>query len=255
MNAEIGWLTSASGWQTPPEQLPPWQLWPQLPQLSGSDVVWTQAPEHMVVVPVQVKPHDEPLQVAVALAGGTHGVHDVPQLLVLVFDEQVPLQLWKPVLQVNPHALPSQVALALLGGVHAAHDVAPQLLVLLFDAQAPLQLWKPVLQVNPQEVPLQVGLALLGGMHAVHEVVPQLLVLLSDWQVPVQSCEPDGQTPMHEALLAMQAPAHSFIPDGQVPPHVVPSHVAVPPVGTGHALHDVPQPAVLVLATQAVPHA
>jgi hypothetical protein len=60
---------------------------------------------------------------------------------------------------------------------------------------------------------------------------------------------------MHEALLAMQAPAHSFIPDGQAPPHVVPSQVAVPPVGIGHAAQEVPQPAVLVLATQALPHA
>ena len=45
-------------------------------------------------MPVQVNPHDVPLQVAVALAGGTHGAHDVvPQLLTLLFDEQVPLQL------------------------------------------------------------------------------------------------------------------------------------------------------------------
>jgi hypothetical protein len=110
-------------------------------------------------------------------------------------------------------------------------------------------------QLKPHDVPLQVGLALLGGEHAVHDVVPQLLVLLFDWQVPEQSCAPAAQTPMHEALFAMQAPAHSFIPDGQVPPHVVPSQVAVPPVGTGHAVHDVPQPAVLVLATHALPHA
>jgi hypothetical protein len=89
----------------------------------------------------------------------------------------------------------------------------------------------------------------------VHDVVPQLLVLLFDRQLPEQSCEPDGHTPMHEALVAMQAPAHSFIPDGQVPPHDVPSQVAVPPVGTGHAVQDDPQPAVLVLATQALPHA
>jgi hypothetical protein len=53
----------------------------------------------------------------------------------------------------------------------------------------------------------------------------------------------------------MQAPAHSFIPDGQAPPHMVPSQVAVPPVGIGQALHDVPHPDVLVFAMQALPHA
>jgi len=92
----------------------------------------------MVVVPVQVNPHDVPLQVAVAFAGGTHGVHDVPQVLVLEFEEQVPLQLWKPLLQAKPHEVPSQVAVALVGAEHAVHDVAPQLLVLPFEAQAPL---------------------------------------------------------------------------------------------------------------------
>jgi hypothetical protein len=60
---------------------------------------------------------------------------------------------------------------------------------------------------------------------------------------------------MHDALLAMHTPAHSFIPDGQVPPHMVPSQVAVPPVGIGQALHDVPHPDVLVFAMQALPHA
>jgi hypothetical protein len=104
--------------------------------LSGSDAVNTQALEQRVVPPVQVKPHEVPLQVAVAMAGGTHGVHEVPQALTLVFDEHVPLQLWKPVLQVKPHDVPSHVAAAFDGGEQAVHDVVPQLLVLLFDAHA-----------------------------------------------------------------------------------------------------------------------
>lgn len=38
---------------------------------------------------LQVNPHVVPLQVDVALAGGTHGVQEVPQLLTSAFDEQV----------------------------------------------------------------------------------------------------------------------------------------------------------------------
>ena len=161
-----------------------------------------------------------------------------------------------PLPHVKPHELPSQVAVPLVGALQAVHEVVPQLLKLLLAEQVPLQLWKLVLQVKPHTpLVLQVAVELAGWAQAVHDVVPQLLVLLFDWQVPEQSCEPDAQTPMHEALVAMQTPAHSFMVDGQVPPHVVPSQVAVPPVGTGQALQDVPQPAVLLLATQALPHA
>jgi hypothetical protein len=89
LNAAIGWLTSGSGWQAPPEHVPPWQLWPQAPQLRGSDAVNTHAPKHSVALAVQVNPHDRLLQVAVALAGGAHAVHDVlPQLLTLMLDTQ-----------------------------------------------------------------------------------------------------------------------------------------------------------------------
>jgi len=40
---------------------------------------------------LQVKSHIVPLQVAAALAGGTHGVHEVPQVPVLLLDAQAPL--------------------------------------------------------------------------------------------------------------------------------------------------------------------
>ena len=99
-------------------------------------------------------------------------------------------------------------------------------------------------------------MAFAGVGQGVHDVVPQLLTLVFGWQVPEQSCEPEEQTPEQAAPLAMQTPAQSFIPEGQVPPQVVPSQVAVPPpVGTGHAVHEVPHPETLVLATHAVPQA
>ena len=94
---------------------------------------------------------------------------------------------------------------------------------------------------------------LAGVEHGVHADVPHELGLVFGWQVPLQSCVPFGQTPAHEALLAMQVPAHSFIPDGQVPPHDVPSQVAVPPVGTLHAVQDDPHEVTAVLRTHDVP--
>jgi hypothetical protein len=85
----------ANGWQAPPLHVPPRQLWPQVPQLRGSDAVCTHAFEHMVVVPVQVKPHEVALlQMGVAFAGAVQAVHDVvPQLLGLPLETQAPLQL------------------------------------------------------------------------------------------------------------------------------------------------------------------
>lgn len=51
------------------------------------------------------------------------------------------------------------------------------------------------------------------------------------------------------------APGHIESPVGQVSPHLVPSHVADPPVGAGHAVHDVvPHVATALLLTHLVPH-
>ena len=48
-------------------------------------------------------------------------------------------------------------------------------------------------------------------------------------------------------------PAHSFMSDGQVPPHCVPSQVALPPVGTVHAVQLEPQEPTDVLLAQVDP--
>jgi hypothetical protein len=48
----------------------------------------------------------------------------------------------------------------------------------------------------------------------------------------------------------MQAPLHSLVLPGQVVPQARPSQVAVPPLGTGQAMHEVgPQLLVLVSET------
>ena len=111
-----------------------------------------------------------------------------------------------------------------------------------------------MLQVNPHAVPSHVAVPFIGVEHAMHDV-PHELGLVSGWQVPLQSWLPLGQTPEHDALEAMHVPAHSFMPDEQVPPHVVPSQVAVPPVGTEHAAQLEPQELTAVLLTQAPPQA
>ena len=111
-----------------------------------------------------------------------------------------------------------------------------------------------MLQVNPHAVPSQVAVPFIGVEHAVHDV-PHEFALLFGWQVPEQSWLPLGQTPEQDALLAMHAPAHSFMPVGHVPPQVVPSHVALPPVGVEHAVQLEPQEVTAVLLTHDDPHA
>ncbi len=112
-----------------------------------------------------VPSHDE-----VAFAGGTHGVHDAPQLETLPLSAQAPPQTWNPALHVIPHDTPSQVALPLAGVEHGEQDDGPQLLVLLLLTHTPPQLWKLALHVNPQLVPSHVAVAFAGIGHARHEL-------------------------------------------------------------------------------------
>jgi len=68
--------------------------------------------------------------------------------------------------------------------------------------------------------------------------------------MPEQSWLPLAHIPEHDALAEMQVPAHSFIPAGQVPPQLVPSQVALPPVGTGQGTQAIPQLATSLLFRQ-----
>jgi hypothetical protein len=85
------------------------------------------------------------------------------------------------------------------------------------------------LQVKPQDVPLQVGVAFWGIVHAEQEVVPQLAGLLLETHCVLQMCCPESQ--VQAFALGMQASMHSFMPLGQVGVQVVPSQVALPPLG------------------------
>jgi hypothetical protein len=81
-----------------------------------------------------------PSHVALALAGGMHGVHDeVPHDATLVLSAHTPLQLWKPKLHTELQLEPLQSSLAFAGGGgHAVHDM-PQLARLVLLTHTPPQ--------------------------------------------------------------------------------------------------------------------
>ena len=54
--------------------------------------------------------------------------------------------------------------------------------------------------------------------------------------------------------LVRHWPLHSWLPGLHCTPQLVPLQVATPPGGAGHGVHDVPQVAVEVSDTQALPH-
>lgn len=81
---------------------------------------------------LHVKSHAVPLQVAVAFAGGAHGVHDAPQVAMLELLAHAPEHTWKFVLHAMPQVVPLHVAEPLAGvpqGVHAAPHVSGSLLL------------------------------------------------------------------------------------------------------------------------------
>jgi hypothetical protein len=80
---------------------------------------------------------------------------------------------------------------------------------------------------------------------------PQKLTSLFGTQVPLQSRWPVGQVPLQAWLLGTQAPAQSLVPWGHWAPHLTPSQVAVPPVGMGQGVQEVPQLVGLVSLKQA----
>ena len=127
----------------------------------------------------------------------------------------------------------------------------------LFATQVgvPGQFLNPATQAMPQLVPSQVALPFEGGLGQAEHRVPQVATLVSDEQVPLQSCVPIGQVPPQGCPVLIQAPEQIRWSVGQVVPQATPLQVAVPPVGTGQAIHDeAPQFSVSRLSTQRLPH-
>ena len=201
----------------------------------------------------QVDPHAVPLHVAVPPVGTGHAVHDVaPQLATEVLLTQVPL---------HRCMAPGQAHAPFWHVVPPAQAVAqpPQWLLSLCSlTQVVPHSVSPAVHVDPHAVPLHVAVPPVGTGHAVHDVVPQLATEALLTQVPLHGCMPTGQAhaPFWHVVPPAQAVAqppqwllsacsltqvvpHSVSPAVHVDPHAVPLHVAVPPVGTGHAVHDV----------------
>jgi hypothetical protein len=109
--------------------------------------------------------------------------------------------------------------------------------------------WKAALQVKPHAVPSQDAVPFAGTSHC-KQLLPQKFTSFVATQVPLHSFFPAGQPP-HTIALLMHALAHRTVGSAQVPPHLVPSQEAVPPVMSGHAVHEVPQFLTSVFETQA----
>jgi len=149
---------------------------------------------------------------------------------------------------------PATQAAAPFGSVgHEAQDV-PQADGLSSRAQVPPQAWYPEEHTNPHFVPSQVACdAPAGTEHTVHEG-PQPVMSLLARQKLLQACVPVGQVPEQAAVLSMQVPLHRVFPIGHEPPQEVPSHVAVPFWGTGHAEQATPQLLMSSFRTHFPPH-
>jgi hypothetical protein len=79
-----------------------------------------------------------PSHVDVALAGGTHGAHEAPQVATAVLLTQLPPQRWKPVLHEKPHAVPSQIDAPFAGAVQGEQEL-PQVRTSVSSTHAPEQ--------------------------------------------------------------------------------------------------------------------
>jgi hypothetical protein len=80
---------------------------------------------------------------------------------------------------------------------------------------------------------------------------PQKLTSFWDTQVPLQLRWPLGHRPSQAWVRGVQAPAQSWVPEGHSAPHLVPSQVALPPVGTGQGAQEPPQLVGLLSSRQA----
>lgn len=114
---------------------------------------------------LQVNPQVVPLQVAVELAGPWHGVHELPQLFVLLLDTHMLLQAWFPAVHVTGQGVPT------------ATQSAPQER-------------KPTLHAGTHAPPVHVTLPLSGALQGAQSfpqaatVVPLLITHVASAPVP-----------------------------------------------------------------------
>lgn len=149
-----------------------------------ADVLEMHAPLHNLKPVLQVTPHDEPLQVAVPFAGTGHGVHDVPQLLTLLFPRHIPLHWCVP------------------AGQPPVQDDE-------FRIQTPLQSLRPVGH-RATHLPLeQVTVPFCGAAQGVHDTPQVATKLLLTHELPHMCC-PDWQVSA-AAVSSTSAPSPSSV--------------------------------------------
>jgi hypothetical protein len=137
-----------------------------------------------------------------------------------------------------------------LGSVGHIMQLVPQAVASSFAAQVLPQWWYPVPHVTSQLVPSQVAAVAPVGTGQALQEAPHEFTDVLEAHTFEQLCVPLGHCPLHAADEAMQTLLQSFWLVGHEPPHPVAVQVAVPPVGTGQAVQDIPQVAGSVELTQ-----
>jgi hypothetical protein len=155
---------------------------------------------------LHANPQDDPLQVAVALAGGAgHGAHDEPQLAIELLETHWPEQICRDPSQLAArHWVPEQLKVSASGGQ---------------GAQVPAQMRWLASQVIPQLRPSQFAVLLAITGQGVH-LAPQVAGAMVETQAPEQTWYPEAQAVAAQVVLE-QAKVVALVVGqaAQAPPH------------------------------------
>jgi hypothetical protein len=207
---EIGWFSRATGWHTFPTQAPPWQLWPQAPQLAPSVARFAQALGHTV------RPLPQVVQVPPTQAAPlTHWLLSVQAARQAVAPQMKGVQ--PRVLAAGQFPAPSQLAASV--PVPVAQLAARQLTVVAGNTQAAPA---PV-QVDAQvPVPAQAGVWPARGAPVMKVQVPGVAT-----PVPLQASQDPEQARLQQTPSAQTPLLHS-VPSVHAPPFTLVSAQVVP---------------------------
>jgi hypothetical protein len=143
----------------------------------------------------------------------------------------------KPESHRKSHDTPAQTGVPWAGVGHGAHESPHEVMLLLSLHWSP-HWWNPPLQEKEQVPLVQTGVALAGGRQGLQ--LSQKLTSLGSMQSPLQFFCPPAHTLLQGSLREMHLPEQIWVLGGHCVPHIVPSQVALPPEGSGHALHEAP---------------
>jgi hypothetical protein len=101
--------------------------------------------------------------------------------------------------------------------------------------------------------PSQVAVPFWVVAQALHDPPHELTLVLSEHRPP-QAWVPPGHVALHGLVAGMQASPQTCWFAGHAAPQDIPSHVALPPSGAAHGVHDEPHVAGLEFDTHAPAH-